>query len=293
MPGFLSFDLDKTLEVSTVITDVPTYKVINTLAPVFDHDTKVVIGKIVGQKEIIKDIINNDIAAKYTYYVSFSPETNVKGVCSFIFVYTADQLSPNGETVLIDESIGPINSAVSSGVFLGQNGSTRKVKDSSNIEHFHVTYPYGYSNLISNTQAPTKLNKKEYIVIDSVDTPSWVIGSDPTEIVCVEDGKWNLLSQYQLISLKAGLSTLNGWYNVNGVDVPDSDAEQCSNGIDDNSVLAIGLSGYFNKGDKVKFGILSSNANPTNTELGLVVKAIQSPSGLNTPAVIITASRVF
>jgi hypothetical protein len=296
MPGSLSFGVDKTLDVSTTITDLPTYKVINTLAPVFDLTTKVVIGSIIGQKQIIKDGNGNALGATYTYNVTFLPATNVKGVMSFVLVFTADQLVAGGESEVVGTYTGAIRSSVSSGVFLNENGTTTKIKDSSTIRKYYVDYPYGYANPVCNTQAPTKLNTREFIKIDTIDTPAWAIGSDPHELVCVENGKWNWLCQYQLISLPGdnnSVSTINGWYNVNGVDVPDSDAESSTILTNQNNVLAIGLSKYFNKGDKVKFGILSTNEDPNNTNLEVVVKTTPSPSGLSTPAVIITASRLY
>jgi len=292
MPGSLSFGLDKTLDVSTIVTDLPTYKVINTIAPVFDLSTKVKIGTLVGQKQIIKDGNGNALSAKYSYSATFVPATNVKGVLSFNFAYTADQLQANGESELAGTYTGPIDASVSSGVFLNENGTTTKVKDSSNVRKYYVNYPYGYANPYSTTTSPSKVNTNEYIKIDAIDTPSWVIGSDPHELICVENGKWNILVQYQLVALKDGKATLNGFFNVNGVDVPDSDSEQDSSYAGEASVLVIGYSTYYNKGDKVKFGVRSSNPDGSS-ELRLVVKDIKESTGINAPSVIITASRLY
>lgn len=295
MPGSLFFGLDKKLDVSTVITDLPTYKVINTIAPVFDLTTKVVIGTLSGQKQILIDLNGNALSAIYTYSATFVPATNVKGVLSFTFAYTADQLEPNGETELVGTYTGPIDPAVSSGVFLNENGTTTKVKDSSDVRKYYVDYLYGYANPVCHTQAPTKLNTREFIKLDTIDTPAWTIGADRSELICVENGKWNLLAQYQLISLPGanGVSTLNGWYNVNDVDVIDSDAEAYVVAKDENVVLPIGLSQYFNKGDKVKFGVYSSNQDPNNHNLEVVVASTNSPTGLVTPAVIVSVSRLY
>ena len=293
MPGSLSFGLDKTLDVSTVITDVPTYKVINTLAPVFDLTTKVVIGNLFGQKKITKDVNGNALGASYDYNVTFYPATNVKGVSSFNFVYTADQLQPNGESELVGTYTGPIDAAVSSGVFLGQQGTARKVKDSSKFCKYYLDFPYGYSNAISDLQSPSALNTKEYLILSSVDSPSWVIGSDPHEFICAEAGKWGILSQYQLIGVASGVGTLNGWFNVNGVDVPNSDAENVTTGINENNVLPIELAQYFNVGDKVKFGISSSNTDGSSTLRTVCKTTNNSPSGVSTPAVIVTATRLY
>lgn len=293
MPGSLSFGLDKKLDVSTVVTDLPTYKVINTLAPINDLQTGVVIGSLFGQKQIIKGVNGNALSAKYSYSATFLPDTNVKGVLSFIFAYTADQLSANGETEVIGTSNGPIDFPVSSGVFLGQEGTARKVKDATDICKYFVDYPFGYANITSNTLAPMRLNTNEYISLDAIDTPSWAISkNNSTELECIEDGKWNFVAQYQLLALQDGQGFLDGFINVNGIDVTDSDAEQSTSFKGETSVLAIGYSAYFNKGDRVKFGLRSSNKDGSGV-LRTVVSNIQAPTGLNAPSVIITASRLY
>jgi hypothetical protein len=140
MPGSLSFGLDKNLETSVVITDIPTYKVINARAPIFDLSTNIVIGFLSVQKEILK-ANGNTIAAKYAHFVAFSPATKVKGALSFIITYLADQLQPNGESALVGIHEGPVNSPVSSGVFLNQNGITTQVIDSTTISKYYVNFP--------------------------------------------------------------------------------------------------------------------------------------------------------
>lgn len=293
MPGSLSFGLDKNSDVSRVITDLPTYKVIQTDAPIFDLSTNVVIGELTGTKNITKDASGNVVLAVYNYLGTFLPITNVKGIFSFSIAYNADQLAPSGETEVQGSFPGNIDLSVSSGVFLGQQGNVLKVKDSSNIRKYYVDYPYGYANIISDAQAPSALNTKEYLTLSSTDTPSWVIGSDHHELICAEAGKWNILSQYQLVGIANGLGTINGWYNVNGVDVPNSDAENVTIGVNGNNVLPIGLSQYFNIGDKVKFGISSSNSDGSSLLRAVCKTTGGSPSGVSTPAVIITAARIY
>jgi hypothetical protein len=291
MPGSLSFGLNKTLQTSVVVTDIPTYKVINARAPIFDLSSNIVIGFLSVQKEILK-ANGNTIAAKYSHFVAFSPATKVKGALSFIIVYTADQLEPNGESALVGIYDGPVNSPVSSGVFLNENGITTQVIDSTTISKYYVNFPYGYANPFSITQVPSKVNNNEYVKIDAIDTPSWVIGSDPTELICVENGKWNILVQYQLFALKDGIAVFNGFFNVNGVDVTNSDGEQDTSYAGEASVLAIGYSNYYNKGDKVKFGVRSSNPDGSS-ELRVVAKDLTESTGINAPSVIVTASRLL
>jgi hypothetical protein len=293
MPGSFSFGLNKNLDISNVITNLPTYKVVQTEGPIFDLSTNVVIGKLVGTKNITKDTSGNVVLAVYNYIGTFIPVTDVSGIFSFSIAYNANQLAPNGETEITGAFGGNIDISVSSGTFSGQEGKTLKVKDSSDIRKYYIDYPYGYSNIISNVQCPTALNAKEYVTLSSADTPSWVIGSDPKELVCVEAGKWNILTQYQMISTQNGLGVLNGWFNLNGVDVPDSDAEGTTLGPNNHNVLAIGLSKYFNVGDKVKFGISSSNTDGATTLRAICKTTTGSPSGLSTPAVIITAARCY
>jgi hypothetical protein len=136
------------------------------------------------------------------------------------------------------------------------------------------------------------VNNNEYVKIDAIDTPSWVIGSDPTELICVENGKWNILVQYQLFALKDGIAVFNGFFNVNGVDVTNSDGEQDTSYAGEASVLAIGYSNYYNKGDKVKFGVRSSNPDGSS-ELRVVAKDLTESTGINAPSVIVTASRLL
>jgi hypothetical protein len=255
--------------------------------------TNVVIGKLTGTKNITKDASGNVVLAVYNYLGTFLPNTNVKGIFSFSIAYNADQLASSGETEIQGSFPGNIDLSVSSGVFLGQQGNVLKVKDSSSIRKYYVDYPYGYANIICDVQAPSALNTKEYLTLSSSDAPSWVIGSDRHELICAEAGKWNILSQYQLIGIANGLGTINGWYNVNGVDVPNSDAENVTIGVDGNNVLPIGLSQYFNIGDKVKFGISSSNPDGSSLLRAVCKTTGDSPSGVSTPAVIITASRIY
>jgi len=146
MPGSLSFGLHKTLDVSTIITDLPTYKVLNTIAPIFDLTTMVVIGSLSGQKKILLDNSGDVLTAIYSYSVTFVPATNVKGIMSFNFAYNADQLKAGGETEVIGTFIGPIDAAVSSGVFLNQNGTATKVKDSSDVRKYYIVYPSSHHN---------------------------------------------------------------------------------------------------------------------------------------------------
>lgn len=289
MPGYISFGSNKNTNNVNVITDLPTYKVIQDFDFCFDLNTNIPVGELMVLKQIYKDNHGNVLQAIYSYSCYFYP---VKGIFGFNFCYTADELSANGETEKEGEYFASINQANSSGVFLGEQGNVRKVKDASVINKYYVDYPYGYSNSISNTQAPLQLNMNEYIKIDSIDTPSWVIGADPTELVCVENGKWNWIVQYQLIAIKNGLAALNGFINVNGVDDINSDAESTTTVINQNNVLGIGYSKYFNKGDKIRFGIRSSNGDDSS-ELKVIVKTTVSPTGLSTPAVIICASRLY
>ena len=293
MPGSLSFGLNKNLDVAKVIVDTPTYKVIQQIAPIFDLSTSVVIGTLTGTKNITKDANGNVLLAVYNYIGNFLPVTNVKGIFSFNLSLTADELSANGETEVLGSFLGPIDLTVSSFVFLNQEGQVRKVKDSSDIRKYYVEYPFGYANIISDVQSPSAVNTKEYLTLNSVDTPSWVIGSDPHELVCVEAGKWAILSQYQLVGIAPGVGTLNGWFNVNGVDVPKSDAENVTTGINENNVLPIQLAQYFNIGDRVKIGISSSNRDGSSVLRTVCKTTNLSPSGVITPAVIITATRLF
>lgn len=293
MPGILSFKINKALDVENVLIDLPSYKVLQGVTPIFDPKTDKVIGTLLGIKQIYKGPDDTILRGVYSYGVNFVPETGVKGSLTFILLYSASELSPDGTTEQQGTYDGVVDANISSGDFLQQQGLVKKTKDSTGIRKYVVDYPYGYCNIESDDTFPKQLNAKEYVTLTSLDTPAWAINpNDKSELICVEAGKWTILSQYQLVGIRDGKSALYGFFNFNGVDVPNSDAVATTNLINDESILAVGGSGYFNKGDKVKIGIESRNLDSSNV-LGVVIKKLTVPDAPDIPSLIITFNRLY
>lgn len=142
----------------------------------------------------------------------------------------------------------------------------------------------GYDNIVGNTQSPVKSNTNEFVKFDFEDTDEWLIdSSDHTVLVCNDPGTWEFLAQYQLVAVGDGLAKLHGWVNYNGKNVEYSDAYGSSLVAGNDSVLVIAYSGDFKVGDKIKWGIHSSDVTK------LVINSGKSPSGLIYPAIILTA----
>ena len=116
---------------------------------------------------------------------------------------------------------------------------------------------------------------------DVVDTDSWKISSDKYSLECLEPGVWQFTAQYQLVALTDGLTKLHGLVNINGKDIEYSDAYGSSTVAGNDSVLAITYAGDFKVGDKIKWGIHSSDVTK------LVINTGTSPEGLIYPAIIL------
>jgi hypothetical protein len=143
MTNRIFFGVDKKLEVSTIIDETPTYKCTKTQVPVFDLKTNVTIGSRIGETELFLDANGKVLLSECYYKVTFSPDTNIKGVASYSLVYTSDQLLADGEE-LDGTYFGNIDNTCSSGHFLGWEGLATEVK-TGDICAYELAF---YSNVV-------------------------------------------------------------------------------------------------------------------------------------------------
>ena len=286
----MTFTVNKTEEVSVVTSISSVSKTIQVTAPVRDVSGKK-IGSLLGIKSI-NTPENGDTWALYKWNIHFSEvDTVIKGLLTLTFEFF-NQTTNQGESEIIGTYVGAAHAFESNGDFLNQIGVATKVKDSTPIRVYSVNYPCNYSNTISKIQSPSLPNVNEYIHLSEVDTPDWTIDpKDNTKYVCQNPGAWQILTQYQMVNIIPTTSSgveaqIAGWFNVNGVDIPNSDATGCVPNKNGKNVLAIAYNNYFNKGDYVKFGIrsISSDGN-----LNAVVQGYVDATGIYAPSVIISA----
>ena len=151
-----------------------------------------------------------------------------------------------------------------------------------------------YSNPYSLTTAPKSANVEETVPIDSVDTCDWRIDPETKGLVCKNAGTWNILAQYQVVNINpkddAAEAQIDGWFIVNGNNVPYSDAASNANMLNSKNVLAIGAVIEFKKDDVLEFGIASFTKDGS---LNVDVNGFSTNRDITfAPSLIITASKV-
>jgi hypothetical protein len=150
-----------------------------------------------------------------------------------------------------------------------------------------------FCNPFTIASAPTRANENQFVPWELSDTPDWMISeTDTNALVCMNPGVWNIAVQYQIIGRRPTTnaidSTIIGWLNVNGVDVPDSAATQYASRPNANNVLVLCIATRFNVGDEVRLGIRSQSL---NGDLNVGVNSYQTSAGVRAPSVIVTAVR--
>lgn len=150
-----------------------------------------------------------------------------------------------------------------------------------------------FANLYSTETFPKQVNHKEWVPIAGTDTPDFTVNqSDNTQLICNNAGLWQIILQYQMVytqpvTISEGNNCLlSGWLNVNGIDVEYTDGTGYLNRIKTKNVLSILISRYFEQGDVIKFGVMSSSLD------GVTYVNCQSytdESGINAPSAIFTA----
>jgi hypothetical protein len=150
-----------------------------------------------------------------------------------------------------------------------------------------------FCNPFTIAAAPTRANENQFVPWLFSDTPDWMISeTDTNALVCMNPGVWNIAVQYQIIGRRpttdAFDSTVVGWLNVNGVDVPNSAATQYASRPNANNVLVVCIANRFNVGDEVRLGIRSLSV---DGDLNVGVNSYETLAGVVAPSVIVTAVR--
>ena len=156
-----------------------------------------------------------------------------------------------------------------------------------------------YQNPFSILQIPVKANRIEFVPIEptSLDTNDFVLAAgDATKLQCVNPGSWLFMSQYQLVGLKnvkkAKYGRVNGFYRLNGVNVPNSDAFASVVDKDGAAVLVICLAITLKVGDIVQFAVESTAKCSKPNVVCKDISGEELGTGDNAPSVIFTITKV-
>jgi len=163
--------------------------------------------------------------------------------------------------------------------------TTYKVKDA----------PFGfknYANVISLTDSPIKPNKNQFVILNDIDTTDFVF-NDNTKLVVKNPGKWVFLSQYQLYSYDNNITGQNGlidgWFRINNIDIPNSDATTSSSVLSGFNVLPIGFIVDLKLNDIIEFGIRTTSL---NNDITTGIKEYIAPSRIQAPSLILTCHKI-
>ena len=148
-----------------------------------------------------------------------------------------------------------------------------------------------YANPFSKKVTPKRPNRNETVPINVIDTTDFSITSK-RDLRCNNPGSWNITVQYQLVGLNdihnAKYGTINGWFILNGTDVPNSDASASLTRKHSSNVLVVSGVVELAKNDVISFGVRSTSDDCLNT----VCKGFDSASGVYAPSVIITMFKI-
>lgn len=148
-----------------------------------------------------------------------------------------------------------------------------------------------FANLISLQSFPATANTNNFVPLDSVDTKDWTVSGNT--LTCNNSGIWNIVSQYQIVGINdissGANGTLEGWFNINNFDIPDSAAIGYVSKAGGSVVLTIGYAHKFNKGDVLRFGVRSDSI---DGNLNIGCKAVATKSGVRAPSFICTLTKV-
>jgi hypothetical protein len=140
---------------------------------------------------------------------------------------------------------------------------------------------------------PSTINVNQYVPFSFSESFNWSYDpNDNTIIECKNAGNWTFIAQYQMVNVvgasRGDYAQVAGWFNINGVDVPNSDAAAYIALANGKYNFIIGYAQYFNLGDKVKIGIRSSNSSSDNILHTLCDSFIDSVEVVN-PSVVVSA----
>lgn len=195
-----------------------------------------------------------------------------------------------------------VNDVIKFGVLSTSLDGTLYVNCQSYIDKSGVNAPSAIftavkaDNLFQNFSlltTPSTLNQNQYAPFSFTDTFNWYYDSDSKDtIVCKNAGYWTFTAQYQMVNLAAAsqgsYAAVSGWFNVNDVDVPNSDASSYISLANGKTVFILGYAQYFNAGDRVKIGVRSSN-DSLDATLHTVCKSYTNATGVVAPSLLVTA----
>ena len=148
-----------------------------------------------------------------------------------------------------------------------------------------------FANVTSLIDLPLKPNNNELVVLSTQDTNDFTINGN--KLIVKNPGKWLVLNQYQLYSYQKQDSgadgLLDGWFRVNGVNVPYSDATTSSSVLSGVNVLPIAIALNAKLGDELEFGIRCSSQ---NNEVSSGMKKYVAPTTITAPSTIITLLKI-
>lgn len=139
-------------------------------------------------------------------------------------------------------------------------------------------------NITTSIPGPIKSETKEFIYFDNCVSDIWEIGSDKRDLVCMEEGSWLLVVNYQLVGVGDGLAKMFCWLNVNGNDIQNTDCCGSCTTTGNDSILIVNSEVYLNVGDKIRCGVYS-----TDVKKILCKSSSNPPLGLECPPVIFNA----
>ena len=117
-----------------------------------------------------------------------------------------------------------------------------------------------YSNIYSDITTPVNINSNEYIILEDVDKNNWNIGTDQTELIASVSGSWQFNVMYHVTCTTNNRSTLSGFVNYNGTNIPNIKPVVILDTNNQKYCLTFSFVKNVLIGDIIKFGI-SSNSN--------------------------------
>ena len=148
-----------------------------------------------------------------------------------------------------------------------------------------------YANVYSTNNGPLKANVNELVVFTNSDTTDFELSG--SRLICKNPGIWTFISQYQLYSNITSTeyvkAILDGWFLLNGVAIPGSDASSSTSILSGTNVLVIELVLELNVDDYVELGVRCSSY---NDKVDVEIKSILDQYEIGTPSVILSLLKI-
>ena len=247
--------------------------------------TNTAISNLTGANSMVAGWLSyNNIVETPSYIDNSFP---VPGRSSFILAYT--KKCNQGDTIKFGIRTNNIN------VWCSEYNDTTGVR--APAIRLTANNPDTSFNVTSITNAPTRANTNEYIQLQSINSPYWIINpGNKTELICRLKTNWQFVVQYELINnsntdLSIADSRVSGWIELsesasNSFDpITDSNSNTNVYIANSNKQLVFSTAYNFNVGDRLRFGIRSSSLN-------VQCKSVTDIFGAPAPSVMITAISV-